>query len=474
MPVNTAYKGYFLEHIANNSGAKIMVVDQEFLDRVKASEGKFEHLEKLIVWGCNGVDKDKIVPFEKFELSFYESLYDNPSHNPGVEVSYKDDQCIMYTSGTTGPSKGDLLAHAWFHTMGERHVAMFRMTDQDIYLLYLPLFHGNAQGMLVMPSLLAGAKVVMYERFSATGWLDQVRKSKATLTNFAGVMMDLVFRQSERAEDGDNNLRAINAYPCPSAVYEPFKKRFKVDQMLEIYGMTEIGYVAMMPYGDYRADSCGKVPEDFVELRIADPETDEELPPNQVGELLVRPKIPWTLNSGYYGMPDKTAEAYRNAWFHTGDGLKVDEDGYYYFVDRIKDALRRGGENISSFEVEAVINSHPAVAESAVVAVKSEYHGGEDELKACVVLEPVQTLAPEGLLAWCDDRMPRFCVPRYIEFMGSVPKTPTEKVMKGKLRDQGVTPATWDRKAAGYKLKEEIKREELKRERRQKQVYPQG
>ncbi len=458
VPVNSAYKGYFLEHVANNSRAEVMVVDQELLDRVKASEEKFEHLKKLIVWRRGGVDEDKIIPFEKFEVSLYESLYDNPSHNPNVEVSYKDDQSIIYTSGTTGPSKGALLAHAWMHTQGEKMISMLHITDNDIYLLYLPLFHGNAQCMITMSCLIAGAKVVIYERFSASAWLDQVRKSGATLTNLVGVMMDFVFRQPERPDDGDNNLRAINAYPCPATIYAPFKKRFKVDQLLEIYGMTEIGFATMMPFGDYRAGSCGKVVEDFVEVLIADPETDEELPPNQVGEMLVRPKIPWTLNSGYYGMPDKTAEAYRNAWFHTGDALKVDEDGYYYFVDRIKDALRKGGENVSSFEVEKVINDHPAVAESAVVAVKSEYHGGEDEVKACVVLKPGHTLTPEELLNWCDDRMPHFSIPRYIEFMEAFPKTPTEKVMKGKLREQCVTPTTWDRLAAGYKLKEEIKK----------------
>ncbi len=458
VPVNTAYKGYFLEHIANNSRAKLMVVDQEFLDRVKASEERFEHLRKFVVWGCRGIDEDKMLSFGKFDFSLYESLYNNPSFNHDAEVSYKDVASIIYTSGTTGRSKGALLTYAWMHTMGERHISMFRITDQDIYLLYLPLFHGNAQGMVVMPCLIAGTKVVIYESFSASGWVDQVRRSGATLTNLVGVMMDLVFRQPEKPDDGNNNLRAINAYPCPAAIYEHFRRRFKVDQLLEIYGMTEIGYVTMMPFGDYRAGSCGKVAEDFVELRIADPETDEELPLNQVGELLVRPKMPWILNSGYNEMPEATAEAYRNAWFHTGDALKVDEDGYYFFVDRIKDALRKGGENISSSEVERVVNDHPRVAESAVVAVKSEFHGGEDEVKAYVVLESGQTLTPEEFLTWCDDRMPSFCVPRYIEFVADLPKTQTEKVMKGKLREQGITPTTWDRKAAGYKLKDEIKK----------------
>ncbi|HBN26625.1 MAG TPA: ATP-dependent acyl-CoA ligase [Desulfobacteraceae bacterium] len=463
VPVNTAYKGYFLDHISNNSMAKIMVVDQEFTDRVKNSEDNLKYLEKIIISGLDKSDKSRSIP-SRFTISDYKSLYNNPSGTPVVEVSYKDNAAIMYTSGTTGPSKGVALAHAWMHVMAERMIAMFHITKEDTYLLYLPLFHGNAQAMIVMTCLISTARVVIYEKFSASGWVDMIRKSNASLTNLVGVMMDAVFRQAEKNDDNMNNLRGINAYPCPSAIVESFKKRFGVTQMLEAYGMTETGLITLMPFGDYRADSCGKIAGDFVEAIIADPETDEELPVGHVGELLVRPKIPWTLNSGYYKMPDKTTEAYRNAWFHTGDGLKVDQDGYYYFVDRIKDALRKGGENISSFEVEKMINDHPAVAESAVVAVKSESCGGEDEVKACIVLNVDHNLTYDGVLSWCDDKLPRFCVPRYIEFVEALPKTPTEKVMKGKIRDQGVTLATYDRVAAGYKLKEEIKRDALKKQ----------
>ena len=451
VPVNTSYKGYFLEHISNNSMAKVMIIDREFVNRVKDSEEKLTYLEKLVVRDNDKSDNTRSIT-SGFKVSWYDSLYDNPSDSPGAKVSYMDDAAIMYTSGTTGPSKGAILAHAWMHTMAERMIKMLHITEEDTYLLYLPLFHGNAQGMVVMACLISAIKVVIYEKFSSSGWIDMVRQSNATLTNLVGVMMDAVFRQTERNDDRNNNLRAINAYPCPSAIMEPFKKRFNVDQMLEIYGMTETGLVTLMPFGDYRADSCGKIAENFIEAIIVNPETDEEVPAGQMGELLVRPKIPWTLNSGYHGMPDKTVEAYRNAWFHTGDGLKTDKDGYYYFVDRIKDALRKGGENISSFEVENMLNAHFAIAESAVVAVESEYYGGEDEVKACVVLEPNHSLTHQELLSWCDDKLPRFCVPRYIEFLEALPKTPTEKVMKGKLRKQGITPATYDRIAAGYKL----------------------
>ena len=462
VPINTAYKGYFITHLANNSKAKIMIADHQFLDRIKDCEDKLEYLEKIIFINDKNNNNKQPIIFNKIEISDYEKLYDNPSYNLEVQVNYYDSSAIIYTSGTTGPSKGPLITHAWMHTNAERMISMLRMTGDDIYLLYLPLFHGNAQGMVVMPCLITGAKVVLYEKFSASKWVEIARNSNATLTNLVGVMMAAIFNQPEKDDDKNNNLRAVNAYPCPSALYEQFKQRFGIDQLLEIYGMTEIGITTLMPYDDYRPDSCGKEASDFVELCIADSDTDEKLPAGEVGELLVRPKMPWILNSGYYQMPEKTAEAYRNAWFHTGDALKVDEDGYYYFVDRIKDALRKGGENISSFEVEKTINDHLKVDESAAVAVKSEYHGGEDEVKIYVVLKEGETLTPEELLAWCDDRMPKFTVPRYIEFLKALPKTPTEKVMKGKLRDLSITDATYDRKASGYLLKEEkLKKEKL-------------
>lgn len=463
VPINTAYKGFFLENIANNSRAKVMITDQEFLERIRMSEDNLKHLEKLIVWGRGGIKEERLIPFKGLQVSFFDSLYDNPSHNPEVEVNYNDIGAIMFTSGTTGPSKGVLMPQASLHIFGEEMVDLFQMTDKDIFYTCNPFFHANAQLMTIVPCLLAGAKVAAYEHFSAGNWIDQIRESGATLANFLGVMMDFVFRQPERPDDGNHNLRAICAVPCPPTIYEAFKQRFRVGRIMEVYGMTEISLVTMMPFDDYRPGSCGKVVEDLFELRIANPETDEELLPNQMGELLVRPKIPWIMNVGYNEMPDKTAESFRNAWYHTGDGLKVDEDGYFYFLDRVKDALRRRGENISSFEVEKVINDHPDVAESAVVAVKSEYRGGEDEVKACVVLKPGAELSPGKLLDWCEDRMPYFAVPRYIEFIHTLPKTPTEKVRKGELRDYGVTPNTWDRVQAGYKLKEELKRLERKK-----------
>jgi crotonobetaine/carnitine-CoA ligase len=192
-------------------------------------------------------------------------------------------------------------------------------------------------------------------------------------------------------------------------------------------------------------------------VRLADPETDEEVAEGQIGELLIRPKAPGIISNGYLGMPEKTLETWRNLWFHTGDALRRDAQGWYYFVDRVKDALRRRGENISSFEVESVIRSHPAVAEVAVVGVKADERGGEDEVKACIIPHPGAEVDFAELIAWCDARMGQHMVPRYIEIMDSLPQTPSEKVKKKDLRERGVTPQTWDRQKAGVLLEAERK-----------------
>jgi crotonobetaine/carnitine-CoA ligase len=205
----------------------------------------------------------------------------------------------------------------------------------------------------------------------------------------------------------------------------------------------------LSPYGEPRPPgAAGLAAGEWFDVRLADPETDEEVAVGEVGELLVRPKVPWTTTLGYYGMPDRTAEAFRNLWFHTGDGLRRDADGWYYFVDRLKDALRRRGENISSYEVEAPILEHPDVAEVAVVGVPADAEAGEDEVLAVVVPVPGATLTAEALWIWCAARLPDFAVPRYLRFVEALPKTPSEKVRKIDLRTEGVTDAA-DRLAGG-------------------------
>jgi crotonobetaine/carnitine-CoA ligase len=239
------------------------------------------------------------------------------------------------------------------------------------------------------------------------------------------------------------------AVPIAAEWGAAFEERFGVP-LIQGYGMTEINIVAYSVPGDALEPGCaGAILEDFFEVRILDAD-DRPVATGHVGEIVVRPKEPWCFMAGYQRMPEKTLQAWQNLWFHTGDAGRIDERGRLFFVDRIKDCIRRRGENISSFEIEQVVGAHPQVAESAVVAVKATDQGGEDEIKVCVVLKPGAALAPEALLDFCQERMPRFAVPRFVEFIETLPKTATGKLQKEELRRRGAGGATWDRESVGY------------------------
>jgi crotonobetaine/carnitine-CoA ligase len=442
-----------------------MVVAQEFLHHLAASEEKLPHLEILVVYDRERPALADVPRFKRFPVLAFEELPTPREDPPGITLSYRDLCAIMYTSGTTGPSKGVMMPNALCHLFAECTANLTRLTDDDAYFVATPLYHGNAPIMQVYPSLVAGARAVLWPRFSASEWVAQVRRVGATVTNLLGVMMDFIFRQPPRPDDSQHRLRLVLGQPAPAAIAEEFRKRFGLERILEYYGMTEIGVATMMPYDEFRPGSCGKAVSEWYELRIADPETDEELPPGQVGELLVRPKAPWIINQGYWGMPERSLEALRNVWYHTGDGLKRDADGYYYFVDRMGDVIRRRAVNISSFDIETVVSEHPAVAECAAVAVPSEFAGGEDEIKVCLVLREGTRVVPEEFLAWCEEKLPYFAVPRYVEMVPELPKTPSNKVQKYLLRQAGITHSTWDRVKAGYELREEARKAEAKRRR---------
>jgi len=456
--VNNAYKGYFLEHVVSNSGGRLIVATAEFLERLEAIEDRCPDLETVVAWRPRGAAAGPWPRFKRLRSVSFEELPAQRDDPPEVEVSHRDLCAIMYTSGTTGSSKGVTLPHAHCTLFCEATANLTRFTEDDTYFVATPLYHGNAPIMQVYPALLRGGRAVICPRFSASEWVDQIRSSGATVTNLLGVMMDFVFRQPPRDSDRDHRLRVALGQPAPASIVEDFKRRFGIGRVLEYYGMTEIGVVTMMPWDEVRPGSCGKAVSDWYELRIADPETDEALAPGQVGELLVRPRAPWAFSQGYWRMPDRTAEALRNVWFHTGDALQQDADGYYYFMDRLGDVIRRRAVNISSYDVESVVADHPAVAACAAVAVRAEFAGGEDEIKLCVVLHDGAGLPPGEFLAWCEDRLPYFAVPRYLEIVPELPRTPTNKVQKHLLRERGVTGTTWDRVAAGYRLQEEIRR----------------
>jgi crotonobetaine/carnitine-CoA ligase len=289
---------------------------------------------------------------------------------------------------------------------------------------------------------------VIYEKFSASRFWDQVRKHKATMFNSLGAIAQFIYSQPGKPDDGDNPLRVCAAYPMPPEIYTDFEKRYNL-KVVEGYGLTELAIITYNPWDAPKIGSCGKETRSF-EVRIVD-EDDWPVPAGTVGEIVARGRVPWATALGYQNMPEKTVELVRNHFYHTGDAGCLDEEGYLFFRDRIKDYIRRRGENISSAEIERVVNSHPLVAESAAISVKSEL--SEDEVKVVVILKPGQELPPEELLAFCEERMPYFAVPRFVEYVDGFPKTANEKVQKARLREAGITPATWDREKAGFKVK---------------------
>jgi crotonobetaine/carnitine-CoA ligase len=287
-------------------------------------------------------------------------------------------------------------------------------------------------------------QLALRETFSLSEFWNDIRRFDCYSCGLVGPMAALLMLAPPEPNDADNPLQTTFMGPLIPQV-EEFKTRFGV-RVGTGFGMTEVGVpLSSNGFDLVNPKSCGRRrtgPPGY-EVRVVD-EHDEEVPPGTIGELVVRADEPWVINAGYWNMPDKTAAAWRNGWFHTGDGFKEDVDGNFYFVDRLKDAIRRRGENISSFEVEAGVNAHPAVQECAVIGVPSEL--GEDEVKAVIVLRPDTELAPAELIEFLEPRMPRFMVPRYVEFLAVLPKTDaTFRTQKVKLRADALNDRTWDR-----------------------------
>ena len=451
VPVNTGLRGAFLEHQLHNAEPCVVVLEDRLAANLRDVVAGPVAPEALVIVG------DPVTPTPACLATARRLMFPElralraPADLELVTPSPGDVTMIMYTSGTTGPSKGVLIPHGHCYLAGLGLAEATALTAADRYFVCMPLFHANALLMQFVGSLIAGAQVVVTERFRATSWLEEVRAAEATITNGLGVIPEFIFRQPPTDRDRDHRLRLMMAVPIAPEWGADFEKRFGVPFM-QGFGMTECNIVAYTRPGDDLVPGCAGYPlADWFEVGIADPHTDAPLPSGQTGEIVVRPKLPGCVMAGYFRMPEKTVEAWRNLWFHTGDAGRFDDLGRLHYVDRIKDCIRRRGENISSFEIEQVLNAHPAVAESAVVGIKVAGAGGEDEVKAYVVPAAGAPVDPVALLDWCAPRMPHFAVPRFVEVVtGELAKTPTGKLQKTPLREAGITAATWDRESVGY------------------------
>lgn len=443
VPINTAYRGSFLEHQVTTVAPTGAVISPEMAPRFVESAAACTTLRRFYVVGSGPAMQEAVdeLGSSGFTAEAFEVLLAS-ERGPLPEVRPQDLGAVFFTSGTTGLSKGVAMSHSHLYFFADEGVSLVRLTDEDVYLSVGPLFHGNAQFLAAYPALIVGARFVLHEKFSASRWTTWVRESGATVTNLVGVMSDFLWKQAPAEDDGDNDLRCVWAVPNPTSVASEFTARFGIEELVENFGLTEIAMPILTPYGRPRPPgAAGLAVADWFDVRLVDPETDEQVPDGTVGELVVRPRVPWTTALGYFGMPEKTAEAMRNLWFHTGDGLRRDADGWYYFVDRLKDALRRRGENISSYEVEQALLGHHAVLECAVVGVPADGPAAEDEVLAVVVTAPEEDPPPHELWQWCDKTMPAFVVPRYLRRAPALPQTPSGKIQKKPLRDEGTALA---------------------------------
>jgi len=445
VPINTAYRGGVLAHVLANGGASVLVASGELLGRLQDVDRGA--IRTIVVQGGAKGGADTVI--EGVELAPLAAVARDAAELPPLArpIEPWDPQSIIYTSGTTGRSKGVVSSYAHMWHMGGP--ASYPMLDEtDSVLCFLPFFHiGGTLPVLLM--LDRGGAVGLGGDFSTDGFWPAVHATQATYCILLGVMSSFLMKRPPSAEDRRHTLRKVTMIPLPGDS-QAFAGRFGVD-VWTLFNMTELNTPIVSERNPATPGTCGKA-RPGNELRIVDAH-DREVAPGETGELIVRSDAPWALNSGYFGDPEATAAAWRNGWFHTGDAFRRDADGNYFFVDRMKDAIRRRGENISSFEVEAEILAHPAVRECAVVGVPSEH--SEDDVLAIVAPAPGATIDPAELLGFLQPRLAHFMVPRYIRVVPDLPRTPTQKIEKYVLRAEGVTDVTWDRERAGIRVRRE-------------------
>jgi carnitine-CoA ligase len=436
VPTNVFLKGDFLRYQLTDCEAETIVVDGPGAATVTEVAVELPALKRAVALDDASVAGVETVPFARLEE---EHAASDGEVAPGSLLS------IMYTSGTTGMPKGCMLAHGWYLNGARAGTDMMNYGGEDVLYTALPLFHAWAQGM-VMGALLHGLTAVVDPVFSATGVIDRIAETNATTFAGVGAMGMAMLAAPPSAADRAHRLRAALMIPFPPADQARFYARFGATVVAQLYGQTECGaisYGRLSDLGD--PASVGRAGIN-VEIRVVD-DGDIELPAGDVGEVVVRPKVPNALYQGYWRKPEATVEAWRNLWHHTGDYGRMDEAGSLFFVDRKKDALRRRGENVSSIEVELAITQHPKIAEAAVHSIPSAMT--EDDIKACIVLAPGERVSPKELFPFFKERLPYFAIPRYVEVVPELPRNATMRVMKHVLRDRGITKDTWDFDALG-------------------------
>ncbi|MYV88102.1 AMP-binding protein [Bradyrhizobium japonicum] len=439
VPINTALRGFQLSHIFRNSRPALLVVEAQFVDAIESVEAGVDLPPRtwIVEAAAGAVDaRLSAVPLPALGAAA-----------PAGAVRPGDTVAILYTSGTTGPAKGVCCPQAQLFWWGIYSARALGIREGDVLFTTLPLFHTNALNAFYQ-ALLNGCTYVLEPKFSASGFWAAAQRHKATVGYLLGAMASMLLAQPNNANDRAHRLRVALGGGVPPQIHGPFLERFGVP-LVDGYGSTETNFVFAGTIPSDRPGTMGYL-ADGIEARIVD-ENDSALPDGQAGELVLRAGEPFAFATGYFGMPEKTVEAWRNLWFHSGDRVVRDADGHYRFIDRMKDSIRRRGENVSSWEVEQTIQSHPAVAACAIYPLPSEL--GEDEVAAAILLEPGQSLEPVDIVRHCEGQIAYFAIPRYVRILSQMPLTENGKIKKGVLREAGITTDTWDREAAGVRVR---------------------
>jgi crotonobetaine/carnitine-CoA ligase len=433
VPMNVALKADGLRFILTNSDVKYLVVDDTLYQNFAILDNPVGAIEKVFVRRTS----DAPLPHGTLGI---EELMDGSPDKPDYEIDSDAISSLLYTSGTTGFPKGVVNRNSGINIEGMKALAGFMYQPNDVLYTALPLFHANALFLTAGFAMLAGLSFGLEKRFSASGFWDSVRRFNATTFNALGAMIPILMKQPQKADDADNPIRLVFTAACPANLWEAFEKRFKV-KIWEGYGAVDGGGILSFNFGDAPVGSIGKIAT-AEEWKLID-DNGNDVPVGETGELIAKTRDKKTGNVEYYNNPEASKKKVRDGWVYSGDYFYADMDGNLYFVDRKSDCMRRRGENISSFEVENMVEKHPDVAECAAFGVPSEL--GEDDVMIWVKPAPGATLDLKGLMQHCADNMAYFMVPRYVDVVDEIPRTGTLRVQKAEMKKQGVTDRTWDR-----------------------------
>ena len=442
--MHAEFRGMLLEHAFKLLTPSVLIAEDVLLGHVAEIAASLPALRTVLVVGDAG-DGFPRWPGPRF-LRWNDARASVAACDPApVEVS--DDATIMFTSGTTGPSKGVRKSHHYDFIYGALAAEGIGLDESSNIWSCSPCSHARTTNCVLLGAMVSGARATLTSRFSASRFWTELREAGATHTYVSNWMANVLMKQPPAAEDRGHGVRVIHCLPPP---VDPlaFQERFGVRLTGQGYGSTE-----SYPLPQQLREQDWTRPRGFIgkphptmEVRIAD-RHGYPVPADgrTAGEMLVRPRLPYAMLSGYYRNPEATAEAFRDGWFHTGDGATIDADGNLGFTGRLSDSIRRRGENISAWEIEQAAIVLPGVAEVAAYGVPDEL--GEEEVKLDIVPDPGIALDPAALIARLDARLPRFMVPRYVELRQSLPKNPNGRIEKYVLRQQPLGPGVFDRTA---------------------------